>query len=57
MQDTMELAELELAELDTLVANLDTHISESVPVDDAQTPSLLLCSLGCGGGGSWYHCW
>lgn len=57
MQDTIELAELELAELDTLVANLDTHISESVPVDDAQTPSLLLCSLGCGGGGSWYHCW
>ena len=56
MQSTLELAEL--AELDALVENLDTQISETAPVDDAQTPSLLLCSLGCGGGGgSWYHCW
>jgi hypothetical protein len=50
-------ATMELEELDALVADLDTHISESVVVDDAQTPSLLLCSLGCGGGESWYHCW
>lgn len=52
MQSTMELEEL-----DELVADLDTHISEVTVVDDAQTPSLLLCSLGHCGGGSWYHCW
>jgi hypothetical protein len=48
---------MELEELDELVADLDTHISEVTVVDNAQTPSLLICSLGCGGGGSWYHCW
>jgi hypothetical protein len=50
-------ATMELEELDALVADLDTHISESVVVDDAQTPSLLLCSYGCGGGHSWHYCW
>jgi hypothetical protein len=32
-------------------------VSETVDVDDAQTPSLLLCSNGCGGGWSWHYCW
>jgi hypothetical protein len=50
-------ATMEVEELEAMVANLDAHVSETVVVDDAQTPSLLLCSLGCGGGGSWYHCW
>ncbi len=46
---------LELAELDELVEHLDTRISQTETVDSAQTPSVLLCSLGCGGGGySWY---
>ena len=49
-------ATMELEELDAMVADLDTHVSQTVVVDDAQTPSLLLCSLGCGGG-SWYTCW
>lgn len=52
MQSTMELEEL-----DELVEHLDTQISEVVAVDDAQAPSLLLCSNGCGGGWSWYWCW
>ena len=51
---------IELADLDALVADLDTRISETVTVDDAQGISLLLCSYACGGGGgggSWYNCW
>ena len=51
MQSTMELEEL-----DELVEHLDAQISQVV-VDDAQTPSLLLCSNGCGGGWSWHWCW
>lgn len=50
MQSTMDLAEL-----DELVEHLDTSITRIEVVDDSQTPSLLICSLGCGGGGmSWY---
>jgi hypothetical protein len=46
---------MELAELDELVEHLDTSITQVEVTDDAQTPSLLLCSYGCGGGGaSWY---
>jgi hypothetical protein len=55
-EKTMQ-ATIELEELDALVANLDADISETVVVDEAQTPSLLICSLGCGGGWSYYHCW
>jgi hypothetical protein len=48
-------ATMELAELDELVTHLDTQISQVEVTDDAQTPSVLLCSAGCGGGPySWY---
>ncbi|WP_020670935.1 hypothetical protein [Amycolatopsis nigrescens] len=47
---------LELSELDSLVDQLDTQINQLSTVDNAETPSLLLCSYGCGPW-SWYHCW
>jgi len=40
-----------LAELDALVAHLDTHISEVEIAHGKEPASLLLCSFGCGGGG------
>lgn len=49
MQPTMELAEL-----DELVEQLDASVTQIEVADNEQTPSLLLCSLGCGGGHSWY---
>ncbi|MFL6125926.1 hypothetical protein [Actinophytocola sp.] len=52
MQSTMELAEL-----DELVAQLDTKINETEVAEDKATPSLLICSLGCGGSGPWsWYC-
>lgn len=51
MQSTMELADL-----DELVEHLDTQISQvDVAQDNAQSPSLLVCSLAnCGGHYSYY---
>jgi len=47
---------MELAELDELVEQLDTRITQVEVADDKQTPSILLCSLeGCHPW-SWYYC-
>ncbi|MCT2581900.1 hypothetical protein [Actinophytocola gossypii] len=51
MQPTMELNELE-----ELVSHLDTRISETEMTSEAQTPSLLLCSFGCGNHSWYWHC-
>lgn len=64
MQSTVDKPETvdpaDLAELDALVSQLDTHISQVEIADGKESGSLLVCSLGCGGGGgggggeSWY---